>query len=85
MGLAAIRPGHLAEPGIAEVRAADIAASEPIVVGIEQLATALDLIERERGDRLSSLVAVQKTGQLLGLLGISFFHQLIPQAGKLVT
>ena len=49
---AAIGPGHLAERGVAEVGAAHVAASEPIVVGIEELAAAFDLIEREPQDLL---------------------------------
>jgi vacuolar iron transporter family protein len=47
---AAVGPWHLAERGLAEVDAAHVAASESIVVGVEELPAAFDLVERETQD-----------------------------------
>src|SRR5262245_29183779 len=47
VGAAAVGPRQLAELGGAEVDGAHVAAPVAIVVGLEQLAARLDLIERE--------------------------------------
>src|SRR6185436_20495994 len=47
MGPAAVGPRHLLQRELAELHAAVIAAPEAIVAGVEQLAAALDLIQRE--------------------------------------